>query len=92
MMSRGFPNPYPRPHTCYFREFAYCGTRKNQRACAILDFFDRGYSLAALYLPPAAVGSLPLATPEGVYFGDIVISLSAAVEAAIGKAKKSDYG
>ncbi len=26
----------------------------------ILDFFDRGHSLASLYLPLAALGSLPL--------------------------------
>ena len=46
------------------RRASRCGARKNHRACADLDFFDRCHSLGSLYPPLAAVASLPnCATP-----------------------------
>ena len=47
-----------------------CGARKNHRAYAILDFFDRSHSSRSLHPPPAAVDSLPLAGARVQIFSD----------------------
>ena len=47
-----------------------CGARKNHRAYAILDFFDRSHSSRSLHPPPAAVAFVPLAGARVQIFSD----------------------
>ena len=47
-----------------------CGARKNLRAYAILDFFDRSHSSRSLHPPPAAVALVPLAGARVQIFSD----------------------
>ena len=46
-----------------------CGARLFRRSQRSLEKFDRGHSLASLFPPPAAVGSLPL-VPSLLLFGE----------------------